>query len=78
MDRAKNITHLKKGESAIIGEFTNYHIASKLMAMGLLPGSSISLQRSAPFGGAYYVKANNHYVALRSEEAKSVLLISND
>jgi len=78
LSKAKNITQLKEGESAVIGEFSNDHIASKLMAMGLLPGSSISLQRSAPFGGAYYVKANNHYVALRSEEAKSVLLISND
>ncbi|HQG38398.1 MAG TPA: FeoA family protein [Chitinophagales bacterium] len=78
MGRAKNITHLKEGESAVIGEFSNYHIASKLMAMGLLPGSSISLQRSAPFGGAYYIKANNHYVALRSEEAKSVCLISKE
>lgn len=47
------------------------------MAMGLLPGSVISLQRKAPFGGAYYVKAKNHYVALRKNEAENVLL-TND
>lgn len=48
------------------------------MAMGLLPGVSIILIRKSPFGGAYYIKAKNHYVALRSNEAKSVLLINED
>jgi len=70
----KNITELQIGENAVIGEFSNCHVACKLMAMGLLPGSSISLMRKAPFGGAYYIKAKNHYVALRSNEALSVLL----
>jgi Fe2+ transport system protein FeoA len=40
----------------------------------LLPGSTISLMRTSPFGGAYYIKTKNHYVALRSNEAQSVLL----
>ncbi len=74
MSSPKNITELQIGENAVIGEFSNCHVACKLMAMGLLPGSSISLMRKAPFGGAYYIKAKNHYVALRSNEALSVLL----
>ncbi len=74
MTSTKNITELQIGENAVIGEFSNCHVACKLMAMGLLPGSSISLMRKAPFGGAYYIKAKNHYVALRSNEALSVLL----
>lgn len=74
MASPKNITELQIGENAVIGEFSNCHVACKLMAMGLLPGSSISLMRKAPFGGAYYIKAKNHYVALRSNEALSVLL----
>jgi len=78
LSSTKNITQLQIGESAIIGEFTNCHIACKLMAMGLLPGTEILLQRTAPFGGGYYVKTNNHYIALRSQEANNVLLIAND
>ena len=74
MSSPKNITELQIGENAVIGEFSNCHVACKLMAMGLQPGSSISLMRKAPFGGAYYIKAKNHYVALRSNEALSVLL----
>ncbi|HOY40509.1 MAG TPA: FeoA family protein [Chitinophagales bacterium] len=74
MSSPKNITELHIGENAIIGEFSNCHVACKLMAMGLLPGSTISLMRTSPFGGAYYIKTKNHYVALRSNEAQSVLL----
>lgn len=76
MNNPKNITHLQIGEDAIIAEFSNGYVACKLMAMGLLPGSAILLMRKAPFGGAYYIKVKNHYVALRSNEAKNVLLIS--
>ncbi|MEN9447925.1 MAG: hypothetical protein RJA25_1215 [Bacteroidota bacterium] len=74
----KNITQLKIGESAVISEFTNCNIASKLMAMGLLPGTTIFLQHTAPFGGAYYIKTTNHYVALRSQEAENILLTTNE
>ncbi len=76
MENPFNITQLKIGESAIIAEFSNGFVACKLMAMGLLPGSAIFLMRKAPFGGAYYIKTKNHYVALRTNEAKNVLLIN--
>ena len=74
MNTAKNITNLHFGETAIISEFSDGYVACKLMAMGLLPGVGIILIRKSPFGGAYYIKARNHYVALRSNEAKSVLV----
>ena len=74
MSTQKNITHLQIGENAIIGEFSNGYVACKLMAMGLLPGSTVSLMRKAPFGGAYYIKAKNHYVALRGNEAENVIV----
>ncbi len=75
MNTTRNITHLQIGEIATISEFSNGYVACKLMAMGLLPGADISLVRKSPFGGAYYIKAKNHYVALRSIEAENVLLI---
>jgi ferrous iron transport protein A len=70
----KNITHLNNGEFATISKFSNGYVACKLMAMGLIPGADIMLVRKSPFGGAYYIKAKNHYVALRTDEAKDVLL----
>ena len=77
MNATKNITNLQLGENGTISEFSNGHVACKLMAMGLLPGSDILLVRKSPFGGAYYIKAKNHYVVLRSNEAENVLLINN-
>lgn len=74
MPNSRNITHLKIGENAIIQEFSNGYIACKLMAMGLLPGSAILLVRKSPFGGAYYIRAKSHYVALRYLEAENVIL----
>lgn len=48
------------------------------MAMGFLPGSDVLLVRKSPFGGAFYIKTKNHYVALRGYEAENVLLFTND
>lgn len=44
------------------------------MAMGLLPGSRVAIVRRAPFGGGWYVKVDNFYLALRKEEAASIVL----
>jgi ferrous iron transport protein A len=78
LSATKNITQLNFGESAIISEFSNCQVACKLMAMGFLPGSDVMLVRKSPFGGAYYIKTKNHYVALRNFEAENVLLFNND
>jgi ferrous iron transport protein A len=78
LSATKNITQLNFGESAIISEFSNCQVAFKLMAMGFLPGSDVMLVRKSPFGGAYYIKTKNHYVALRNFEAENVLLFNND
>ncbi len=74
MIKTKNITHLKKGEDAIVKEFTNGFIACKLMAMGLLIGTPISFIRKAPFGGAFYIKTKNHFIGLRVNEAQSIII----
>jgi ferrous iron transport protein A len=44
------------------------------MAMGILPGTSIKVIRRAPFGGGCYVKADNMLLALRKDEACSIVL----
>jgi Fe2+ transport system protein FeoA len=49
-------------------------LAGKLTAMGLLPGSMVEMVSVAPFGQAYYIKADGVRLALREEEAASILL----
>lgn len=57
-----------------ISHFTNERLASKLMSMGVLPGSEISLIRKAPMGGGWYIKVDNKVLAMRAEEINCIVV----
>lgn len=65
---------LKVGEIATIRGFSRRDMASKLLVMGVLPGSSIEVIRKSPFGGSYYVAIDTHFLALRLKEIQSILI----
>jgi len=73
-ETGKQLAKLRSGAKGLVRQISNPAIASKLMAMGILPGTSIQLVRKAPFGGGCYVKADNLLVALRKTEACSIIL----
>ncbi|MEZ5042326.1 MAG: FeoA family protein [Saprospiraceae bacterium] len=58
----------------IISHFTDEGIASKLMSMGILPGSHIALVRKAPMGGGWYLKIDNKILALREKELGCIVM----
>ena len=68
------LSELKSGKGGFVSHFTNQLIASKLMSMGVLPGSRLEIIRKAPFGGGCYVKADKHYLALRKQEAACIIM----
>ena len=72
--RFRTLPELKINESARTLSFSDPALAGKLTSMGLLPGSRIEMVRPAPFGKAYYIKADGVRMALREEEAASILL----
>lgn len=72
--RYRTVPDLKVHESARALSFEDPALAGKLTAMGLLPGTLIEMVRAAPFGQAYYIKADGIRLALREEEAASILL----
>ena len=74
MPTPHSILQLACGNPATILEFSNGFIACKLMAMGLLPGSSIEVVRKSPFGKTIYIRSGNHHVALRENEAATILI----
>jgi len=74
IDTEKHLAQLKRGGQALVSHFRNPQIASKLMAMGIMPGSSIRMIRKAPFGGGCYIKVDNLLIALRESEALSIIL----
>ena len=68
------LTATMPGKGEMISHFINEQIASKLMAMGILPGSRIQLIRKSPLGGGWFVKVDNTYIALRKQEAACIIL----
>ncbi|MBK8554347.1 MAG: ferrous iron transport protein A [Lewinellaceae bacterium] len=72
--RYRTIPELRLHESAKAIAFADTALAGKLTAMGLLPGTLVEMVRKAPFGKAYYIKADGVRLALREEEAASILL----
>ncbi len=54
--------------------FTNDQLASRLISMGVLPGSKVELIRKAPFGGGWYARIDNQVIALRKEELECIVM----
>jgi ferrous iron transport protein A len=72
--KGKLLSELKeKAKGSILG-FTDELISSRLLTMGILPGSQIELIRKAPLRGGFYIKFDNQRIALRSIEAASILV----
>ena len=69
-----SVNQLKEGKSGIVAHFTDERVAGKLMTMGVLPGSLLKMVRIAPFNGGYYIKVDGSNMALRSQEAGSIML----
>jgi ferrous iron transport protein A len=71
---AKTIADLKAGESAKIVVLDEGGYTCKLLNLGLIPNTLVTMVRTAPFGGAYYIKLGDHQLAVRIEEAKTITL----
>ena len=47
--------------------------STKLMAMGVLPGSVVDVLRKAPFGHVYYIKVDGQRMALRLDDLRFIV-----
>jgi len=70
----KSLKSLRPGESGVLLSLSDERFLTKLMTLGLFPGSIVKLVRYAPFGGSVYVKVNNNQIALRNEEASLIFI----
>jgi ferrous iron transport protein A len=70
-----NLAELKKGESRTVVAVRGEEIvARRLMEMGLIPGVSVSMVKSAPFGDPIEIRVRGYSLALRRNEAETVEL----
>ncbi len=66
------IASLKKGQRAIIKDFSVEVVPLKLLEMGCLPGNEVSLVQIAPFNDPLYLNINGSHLAIRRETAQQI------
>ena len=69
------LSELAVGTSAIVREFPKQGSAFlRLREMGLMPGTSLTLIRTAPLGDPLEVKVRGYNLTLRKSEAEHILV----
>lgn len=66
------VAHLKRGQRAIIKEFSSDLVPLKLLEMGCLPGNEVELVQTAPFYDPLYLNINGSHLAIRKETALQI------
>ena len=70
--KQRNVTDLKKGEKGIIAQMRPNSLYLKLLEMGCLPGTEVSLKL---LGDPLCITVGGHDLSLRIEEAQSLALV---
>ena len=69
------LSQLSAGDRAVIVEYPKTGSAFlRLREMGMLPGTSVTLVRSAPLGDPIEIKVRGYNLTLRKSEADHVLV----
>ncbi|WP_430410686.1 FeoA family protein [Kordia sp.] len=70
----QTVADLKKGEKAIILDFSVDTIPLKLIEMGCLPGNEVALVQTTLFNGPLFLTINGSNIAVRKDTAKQILI----
>ncbi|HRO08390.1 MAG TPA: FeoA domain-containing protein [Saprospiraceae bacterium] len=74
VDVQKPLLLLRPGRSGIVKVLIENQYAGKLLALGVLPDAVVKMVRKAPFGNVFYIKLDNHQLAIRAAEAESIII----
>ena len=69
------LSDLKVGEEARVGEYSDVtEYCERLIRMGLIPGTTIRLERLAPLGDPVEIRFRGYALVLRPSEAECLHL----
>ena len=75
MSEQVTIASLETGEIATIEGYLNEQISqSRLVEMGLLPGTPVRMIKKTPFRGPLEVKIRSYHLSLRFQDAGQILV----
>lgn len=67
-----DLSHIPIGESAIVLGFSDEEISLKLIELGCIPGTKITMVRKAPLGDPLAFACSGSLISLRIQEATTV------
>ncbi|GAB3336257.1 ferrous iron transport protein A [Larkinella ripae] len=73
----RSVADLKTGEKAVIQSFTDPWMSLKLLEMGCLPGTEVSLHCKAPLGDPICLNVSGYCLSMRKSEAATILIDSH-
>lgn len=68
------LSELPIGSLGVVKEVQLTKYACKFLCLGVHIGCNVTIKRKAPFGGAFYIQVENHQIAIREEEADTILV----
>jgi ferrous iron transport protein A len=75
MSAPHSLSQLAIGSSAVVRDLPKQGTAFlRLREMGLLPGTSITLIRTAPMGDPIEIKVRGYHLTLRKSEAEHIVV----
>ncbi len=73
------LTNLTVGEKATVVSVNGKNAVTKrLMEMGIVPGVSVRVIKSAPFGDPLEVRVRGYHLAMRKSEADRITVQSSE
>lgn len=70
----KSVADLKPGEKGIITGFNDEILSLKLLEMGCLPGTEVTMNFIAPLGDPIAIHISGYNLSLRLDEAATITL----
>ncbi|MGA0558374.1 FeoA family protein [Larkinella sp. VNQ87] len=70
----RSVADLKIGEKAVIRSFSDQWLSLKLLEMGCLPGTEVSLHCKAPLGDPICLNLSGYCLSMRKSEAATILV----
>lgn len=70
----RTLSDLKKDQSGKIKGFLDPELSVKMLEMGCLPGTEVSIELIAPFGDPIAISVYDYCLSIRKEDASKILL----
>jgi ferrous iron transport protein A len=76
LEKLKSIAEMLPGETAVISSFRDEVLSVKLLEMGLLPGTVVRFNFTAPFGDPVCITVSGYDLSLRVAEASTIIILN--